>query len=133
VKAYLDQTVAKARKDGFVSTAFKRRRYIPEILSQNNQIKSFAERTAINAPIQGTASDIIKIAMCRIAEKLEHQKSAAKMILQVHDELVFEAPKEGVEELVQMVRREMEGAVSFEVPMSVSVKAGSNWLEMEEI
>ncbi len=133
VKEYLDETIKKARKDGFVSTYFKRRRYIPEIQSQNNQMKSFAERTAINAPIQGTASDIIKIAMRHISEWIEREKSSAKMLLQVHDELVFEVPKEELKSVSAVMKRLMQEAVSFDVPMDVSVKAGQNWLDMQEI
>ncbi|MBI4352303.1 MAG: DNA polymerase I [Candidatus Omnitrophica bacterium] len=133
VKEFLESLVEKARKEGFVSTAFKRRRYIPEISSRDARLKSFAERTAINAPIQGTASDIIKIAMRRIAGRLEKEGFLSKMILQVHDELVFEAPREELGRLVPMVVQEMQGAVSFKVPLQVSVKAGPNWLEMEEI
>jgi DNA polymerase-1 len=132
VKKYLDETLEGARKNGYVATYFKRRRYIPEILSQNGQIKSFAERTATNAPIQGTASDIIKIAMRRIAEKLVAAKMSSKMILQVHDELLFEVPKKEVKALVAMVREEMEGACRFDVPMDVSISVGPNWLDMED-
>ena len=88
---------------------------------------------AINAPIQGTASDIIKIAMRTIAEELFKKKLESKMVLQVHDELLFEAPKSELETLVSLVVREMQGAVSFKVPMKVSVKAGPNWLDMEEV
>ncbi len=132
VKKYLDDVVEKARKDGFVSTYFKRRRYIPEILSRNPRVKSFAERTAINAPIQGTASDIIKIAMRHIADHLAKKQLKSKMMLQVHDELLFEAPKEELKALVSMVVKEMQGAVSFKVPMKVSVKVGPNWLDMKE-
>ena len=132
VKKYLDDVVEKARKDGFVSTYFKRRRYIPEILSRNPRVRSFAERTAINAPIQGTASDIIKIAMRHIADHVAKKKLKSKMMLQVHDELLFEAPKEELKVLVSMAVKEMQGAVSFKVSMKVSVKVGPNWLDMKE-
>ena len=132
VKGFLDETIERVKKDGFVSTYFKRRRYIPEILSKDARLKSFAERTAINTPIQGTSSDVIKIAMNRIAERLKREKFEAKMILQVHDELLFEAPKPEQKELVAMAKCEMQGAVSFKVPMDVSVKVGPNWLDMEE-
>ncbi|MGH7198611.1 MAG: DNA polymerase I, partial [Candidatus Omnitrophota bacterium] len=133
VKRYLDATLEKARKDGFVSTYFKRRRYIPEILSKDPRARSFAERTATNAPLQGTASDIIKIAMNRIAAKLRDGGLRSRMILQVHDELLFEVPKKELKKLVALARAEMQGAVSFKVPMQVSVKAGPNWLDMEDI
>ncbi len=133
VKKYLDSTIEKARKDGFVATYFKRRRYIPEIHSRDPRMKSFAERTAINAPIQGTASDIIKIAMNSIAEKLREKHFKSQMILQVHDELLLEGPKTELENLVELVRNQMQSAVEFCVPMDVSVKAGPNWLDMKEI
>jgi DNA polymerase-1 len=133
VKQYLDETLSGARRDGFVATYFKRRRYIPEILSKDVRQKNFAERTAINAPIQGTASDIIKIAMIAIAQEIQKQKFESQMILQVHDELLFEVPKRELDRLVSMVRKKMCGAVSFKVPMEVSVKAGANWVDMEEL
>ena len=133
VKIYLEETMEKARKEGFVATYFKRRRYIPEILSKNPRVKSFAERTAINAPLQGTASDVIKIAMRRISERIQKDSFKAKMILQVHDELLFEAPKTELKNLVAMVKTQMTEAVHFKVPMEVSLKAGPNWLDMDEI
>ncbi len=132
VKKYLEETLEKARKEGYVSTCFKRRRYIPEILSKDIRMKKFAERTAINMPIQGTASDIIKIAMREIAARLAKEKFVSKMILQVHDELLFEVPKDELKDLVAMATREMQDAVSFKVPIKVSVKAGPNWLDMED-
>jgi DNA polymerase-1 len=131
VKQYLDETTERARKDGFVSTLFKRRRYIPEILSKDPRMKSFAERTAINAPIQGTASDIIKIAMRDIAGALKKKRLQTRMLLQVHDELLFEGPKAETDELVALAREKMQGAVSFRVPIVVTVKAGPNWLDTE--
>lgn len=133
VKKYLDGTIEGARKNGFVTTYFKRRRYIPEILSKDVRVKNFAERTAINAPIQGTASDIIKIAMNRIDEKLRKKNFESKMISQVHDELLFEGPKTELKSLAKLVADEMQGAVEFDVPMRVSMKAGPNWLDMEEV
>ena len=112
---------------------FKRRRYIPEIASKDGRFRSFAERTANNAPLQGTASDVIKIAMNAIAARLRAEHFKSKMILQVHDELLFDGPKAEQEKLVKLVREEMEGAVQFKVPMDVSISAGPNWLEMEEV
>lgn len=133
VKRYLDETLEFARKHGFVETVFKRRRYIPEIASKDGRFRSFAERTATNAPLQGTASDVIKIAMNAIAAKLREEKFKSKMILQVHDELLFDGPKAEQAKLVKLVRQEMEGAVKFKVPMDVSIAAGPNWLEMEDV
>ena len=133
VKQYLDETLEKARKNGYVSTFFKRRRYVPEILSKEIRVKRFAERTAINMPIQGTASDIIKIAMREIAQKLVKDQFESRMILQVHDELLFESPKKEVNNLVAMITNEMQSAVAFKVPMKVSVKVGPNWLDMNDV
>ncbi len=133
VKAYLDSSIEKAKKDGFVSTAFKRRRYIPEIHSSDPRVRSFAERTAINAPLQGTASDVIKIAMIRIAGLFEKKGIKTKMISQVHDELLFEGPQAEIKQIADLVRREMSGAADFVVPLDVSVKIGPNWLDMKEI
>ncbi|MBI3251707.1 MAG: DNA polymerase I [Candidatus Omnitrophica bacterium] len=133
VKKYLDGTIEFARKNGYVATFFDRRRYIPEIASRDPRLKSFAERTAINAPLQGTASDIIKIAMNRIAARLEKEGLRSRMILQVHDELLFEAPRSETRKLVGLVKEEMTGAAEFKVPMDVSVKAGPNWLDMNPI
>ncbi len=133
IKACLDGMLEKARKDGFVTTVFKRRRYIPEIASRDPRMKSFAERTAINAPMQGTASDIIKIAMIQIEEDLAAKKMKSRMLFQVHDELLFEGPKTELKELAALVKSRMQGAVKFKVPMDVSLKAGPNWLDMEEV
>jgi DNA polymerase-1 len=133
VKKYLDETLEFARKKGYVETEFKRRRYIPEILSKDPRSKSFAERTATNTPIQGTSSDVIKIAMNQIAAALEKGRYASRMILQVHDELIFEVPKSELDRLVELAREKMQGAVKFKVPMKVSVKAGPNWLDMEDL
>ncbi len=133
VKHYLDETIQKARKDGYVTTFFKRRRYIPEISSKDPRFRSFAERTAINTPIQGTSSDVIKIAMKNVAARLATLGFKSRMIVQVHDELLFDVPKDELKKLTALVTAEMQGAVSFKIPMKVSVKAGPNWLDMEEI
>jgi len=133
VKHFLDETLEHARQDGFVSTVFNRRRYIPEIASRDPRLKSFAERTAINAPIQGTASDIIKIAMKRLSDRIADEHKPYRMILQVHDELLFEVPESQVRGAAKLVADEMSDAVDFKVPMDVSVKAGPSWLDMEDI
>lgn len=132
VKGYLDGTMEKARRDGYVETLFKRRRYIPDIVSKDPRARSFAERTAINAPIQGTASDVIKIAMLRIDERLRADGYRSRMVLQVHDELLFETPRRELDRLVGMVRAQMQGAVELKVPLSVSIAAGPNWLDTED-
>ncbi|MBD3288945.1 DNA polymerase I [candidate division KSB1 bacterium] len=129
VKAYIDRTIAEARENGYVTTLMKRRRYLPEINNRNRRVREFAERTAINTPIQGSAADLIKIAMIRISDKIKKMKLDAKMILQVHDELLFEVVKDQVEEMEQMVRHEMENAIELSVPVKVDVGIGSNWLE----
>ncbi|MDI6726118.1 MAG: DNA polymerase I [Smithellaceae bacterium] len=129
VKAYLEGILAGARKDGYVSTLFHRIRYLPEIVSGNAPVRQFAERTAINTPIQGTAADLIKLAMVRIALRLRRQKMKAAMIMQVHDELVFEAPREEREELIALVREGMEGVAKLAVPLKVDIASGNNWDE----
>lgn len=132
VKDYLDASVEAAREVGYVTTLFGRRRFLPEIRSRNHQMRSFAERTAMNTPIQGTAADIIKIAMVRIAARLRARPSTA-MLLQVHDELIFETPGTDLAEAGEVVRREMTGAAALRVPLVVEIKAGPNWCDVREI
>jgi len=132
VKNYIEKIVVQARKDGFVSTLLNRRRYLPEINSKNGSVRGFAERIAINTPIQGTSADIIKVAMIRIREKLKAAGSKAKMSLQIHDELLFEVPEEEVDELSHLAKKEMEGAVSLNVPVVADIKVGKNWRDLEE-
>jgi DNA polymerase-1 len=129
VKAYLEGQVEFARETGYVETIFKRRRYVPELRERNFNIRAFGERVAQNAPIQGSAADLIKIAMIRIHEALRAPDVNARMLLQVHDELVFEVPGPEVETVTALVRREMEGAASLSVPLVVDVGVGDNWLE----
>nr|MBN2277994.1 DNA polymerase I [candidate division Zixibacteria bacterium] len=127
IKKYMDETIERARRDGFVTTLFNRIRYLPEINAKNFQVRQFAERTAINTPIQGTAADMIKVAMIRIHNKLAKMKS--RMILQVHDELIFDAPVDEIDELKEIVRRGMEQAVELKVPVVADIGVGQNWLE----
>jgi DNA polymerase-1 len=127
IRKYIDTTIETARKNGFVTTLFNRLRYLPEINSKNFQVRQFAERTAINTPIQGTAADMIKIAMIHIYDKIKNWKS--KMVLQVHDELVFDAHKSELNELKELVKYEMEAAVKLKVPVTVDIGVGPNWLE----
>ena len=115
--------VEKAREDGYVTTLLKRRRYIPEINSDNRRIREFAERTAINTPIQGSAADMIKVAMINIHRRIQKESLQAKMILQVHDELVFDVPKEELDRIKQIVQSEMENAMKLDVPVKVEVGA----------
>ncbi len=129
VRAYLDSAVESARTKGYAETLFGRRRYIPELRDKNFNIRAFGERTAQNTPIQGSAADLIKVAMIRIAAGLRRQAMQSAMLLQVHDELVFEAPAEELAELERVVRQEMEGAAELHVPLLVEVGRGRNWLE----
>ncbi len=129
VRAYLDGVLEQARKEGFVTTLLNRRRNLPEIRSANTAVRQFAERTAINTPIQGTAADLIKIAMVNIARLLEKKKMTSAMIMQVHDELIFEVPLEEKETVTALIRREMEGVIRLRVPLQVGIAWGRNWDE----
>lgn len=129
VKRYMDDAIEKAKVNGYVETLLHRRRYLPDINSKNGNVRGFAERNAINAPIQGTAADIIKIAMVRIDERLRRENMRAEMILQVHDELNFNCPPYEVERLKVILREEMEGAYQLDVPLRVDIGEGDNWLE----
>jgi len=129
VKTYLDRILKEAQKQHYVTTLMKRRRYIPEINSKNLTVRQFAERTAINAPIQGTAADLIKVAMLSISNRLTKEKLKAKMIMQVHDELVFEVPEKELEAVAQMVKEEMENVMELTIPLKVEVHWGKTWNE----
>ena len=112
-----------------METLFRRRRYLPEIHSSNFNIRSFAERTAMNSPIQGTAADILKVAMIELDRELKERNFQAKLLLQVHDELIFEVPAEEVESLQSLVEEVMENAVSLSVPLKADSNIGNNWYE----
>jgi DNA polymerase-1 len=127
VKRFIDQTIAEVRRTGVARTLFGRERPIPDINSRNPNARGFAERTAVNSPLQGTAADLIKLAMIRIAAALESGGLEAKMLLQVHDELVFEAPPAEVPALSKMVKHEMENAAALKVPLLADVASGVNW------
>lgn len=129
VRAYLDSSVTFAREHGYVETIFKRRRYIPELRDRNFNIRAFGERTAANSPIQGSAADLIKIAMIRIRNRLLDERLSARMLLQVHDELVLEVPSDELEAATILVRYEMEHAATLSVPLIVDVGSGKNWVE----
>lgn len=129
VQAWIALTVERARKDGFVCTMLGRRRQLPEINSQNGQRRAFAERTAVNTPIQGTAADMIKLAMVNIARRLKEAGLKSRMILQVHDELLFEVREGEMPKVKKMVKEEMEGAVELDVPVVVEMGQGGNWFE----
>ncbi|NUM76169.1 DNA polymerase I [candidate division KSB1 bacterium] len=129
VNEFIMGIIADAHKNGYVTTMLGRRRYLPDINSDNQRVREAAERTAINTPIQGTAADLIKIAMINIQRRLHKEKMQARMILQVHDELVFEAPHAEIEKLRELVVAEMGGAVRLDVPVKIDVGVGKNWLE----
>jgi DNA polymerase-1 len=133
VRAYLDAQIEQARRLGYVQTLLGRRRYIPEMASPDPMIRQLGERMAINAPIQGTAADLIKHAMIQLAEALSAKRLRSRMILQVHDELVCEGPIPEREELVQWLRSVMEHAIELSVPVRVTVKTGPNWLELTDV
>jgi DNA polymerase I len=128
VREYLDSMVAFAREHGYVQTIFHRRRYIPELRDRNFNIRAFGERTAANSPIQGSAADLIKVAMIQIHSAIEARKLNSRMLLQVHDELVFEVPGPELDELTQLVKHEMEHAATLSVPLVVDLGIGDNWL-----
>lgn len=129
VKEYIDNTIREAKGNGFVQTIFGRKRYLPDINSANATVRSLAERNAINAPLQGSAADIIKIAMARVARRLREEGLRSKMILQVHDELIVDTLRSEKERVAQILREEMEGAASLLVPLTVDVGEGENWLD----
>jgi DNA polymerase-1 len=129
VRAYLDSCVQHARTHGYVQTIFGRRRYVPEVRERNFNIRAFGERVAANSPIQGSAADLIKIAMVRVATAMRERGLEANMLLQVHDELVFEAPERDIPALTELVKAEMEGAAHLAVPLVVDIGTGANWLE----
>ncbi|HWZ28657.1 MAG TPA: DNA polymerase I [Gemmatimonadales bacterium] len=132
VRAWLDRTVAEARQRGYTETIFGRRRYIPELKDKNFNMRAFGERTATNSPLQGSAADLIKVAMIRIAAGLSEGRLATRMLLQVHDELVFEVPEGEQDHAAALVKREMEGAAKLRVPLVVSVGTGPNWVEAKD-
>lgn len=129
VRDYMDRVVQQAKADGYVTTAFGRRRYLPELSSSNFNTRSFGERVARNMPIQGTAADIIKLAMIRVQQRLEREGLKARLILQVHDELICEAPPQECQQVAALLKQEMEGAVQFDVPLTVDVHWGRTWYD----
>ncbi|MDQ8161463.1 MAG: DNA polymerase, partial [Gemmatimonadota bacterium] len=128
VKAFLDRCVVEAREKGYAETLFNRRRYIPELRERNHNMRAFGERVAANAPIQGSAADLIKIAMIRVHRALAGEGLASRMLLQVHDELVFELPVEEQGPLAALVKREMEAAATLHVPLLVEMGIGDDWV-----
>lgn len=129
LKAYMTSQVEFAREKGYVETVLNRRRYLKDINSRNAMVRSGAERNAVNAPIQGSAADIIKLAMINIHNRFEAEGFKSKMLLQVHDELVFDAHKEELEIIRPIIKHEMENAFKMSVPLDVEIDLGENWLE----
>lgn len=127
VRDYMEQIVKSAKKDGYVATMFGRRRYLPELSSSNYNVRSFGERVALNMPIQGAAADIMKIAMINVSAALEEAELESKIVLQVHDELIVEAPESEVERVKEILKREMENAVQLDIPLTVDAHSGGNW------
>ncbi|MCL6588169.1 MAG: DNA polymerase I, partial [Anoxybacillus sp.] len=129
VKRYMEDIVQQAKQTGYVTTLLQRRRYLPDITSRNFNLRSFAERTAMNTPIQGSAADIIKKAMIDLAERLQKEGMRARILLQVHDELILEAPKDEVERLTKIVPEVMEHAIELRVPLKVDYHYGPTWYD----
>jgi len=132
VRRFLDMCIERARESGYAETLLGRRRYIPELQDRNRQVRSFGERTAMNSPIQGSAADLIKVAMVRLAAALADRKLAAALLLQVHDELVLEVPVDELDEVRTLVRRHMEGAAELQVPLVADVGVGDNWMDAKQ-
>ncbi len=131
VTRYMEETRAQARNKGYVETLLGHRRYVPEVLSPNRQTREAAERMAINMPVQGTSSDIIKVAMIDLHQEIKEKGFKSKLILQVHDELIFEVPLSEVEIMTPLIREKMSAAIKLDVPLKVDIKSGQNWGEME--
>jgi len=133
VARYMEKVVAQAREQGYVTTLLNRRRYLPDLFSSNFNVRSFGERTALNTPIQGTAADIIKVAMVRIFNLLREKQYKSSMILQVHDELIFDVVPEEIEEIKELTVDTMEHALTLDVPLKVDLKIGKDWYHMENV
>ena len=129
VRHYMEQVVEQAKEQGYVETIFGRRRYLPELSSSNFNLRSFGQRVARNMPIQGAAADIIKIAMVQVENRLELEGLKARLILQVHDELIVEAPEAEAEQVAKLLTEEMESAVSLAVPMVAESQIGKTWYD----
>ena len=131
VKRYLESTKQQARDKGYVQTLLGRRRSIPEINSPNRQVREAAERMAINMPVQGTSADIIKVAMVKLFKEMAERKLKSKMLLQVHDELLFEVPEDELVEMRRLIPDIMSNAIKLSIPVKVDIKVGPNWADMK--
>ena len=130
VRAYIERTIEEGRRDGYVSTILGRRRYMPGLASGNYMLRAAAEREATNAPLQGSAADLMKLAMVRVDRALADSGLDATMLLQIHDELIFEVRESDVNGVANLVRRHMEEAIALSVPLEVTLKTGRNWYEV---
>ena len=129
VRAYMDRVKEQAKKAGYVATLLGRRRWLPELKSSNYNLRSFGERVALNMPIQGTAADVMKLAMIRVAARLKAEGLRARLVLQVHDELIVECPQEETEQVKALLTQEMERAGQFSVPLVAEAGAGHSWAQ----
>ena len=130
VRNYIEQTIQEGRRNGYVSTVLGRRRYMPALASSNFMLRSAAEREATNAPLQGSAADLMKLAMVRVDRRLARERLDATMLLQIHDELIFDVRASALHEVAHLVRSEMEDALALSVPLEVTVKSGRNWYDV---
>jgi DNA polymerase-1 len=133
VRAYIERTIEEGRRNGYVSTILGRRRYMPGLTSGNYMLRSAAEREATNAPLQGSAADLMKLAMVRIDRALADANFETALLLQIHDELIFEVPAARRYEVADLVRDRMEGAMALSVPLEVTLKSGRNWYDVETL
>ena len=129
VRTFLDGTVAAAKRNVFATTLYGRKRHLPDILSRNANLRSFGERTAMNHPMQGTAADIIKLAMIAVDERMRDEGMESKLVLQIHDELDFEVPRAELDAMRALVKETMEGVAELSVPLVAEVSWGTNWAE----
>ena len=130
VQTYIEKSLEEARQKGYATTLLHRRRYLPDIHSPTVAIRQATERMAVNTPLQGTAADMIKVAMIHIQDRIEEFGLSSDMILQVHDELVFEVPEEELQKTISMIQNEMENVMDLSVPLKISVHSGKNWAEV---
>ena len=129
ISTFIQDTIASAREKGYVETLFGRRRYLPDITSRNATVRSLAERNAVNAPIQGTSADIIKLAMADVDRQMQARDLKSRMVLQIHDELVFDAVPEETDILEEIVTEKMQNVIQLSIPLTVECNYGKNWLE----
>jgi DNA polymerase-1 len=130
VKAYINSVYKEIEEKGFVTTILGRRRYLPDFRNPNPQLREFAQRQAVNSPIQGSCADLIKLAMVRIYREFTEKKMSSKLIMQIHDELVFDVQPDELDKLKEIVKRNMEQSIKLNVPIEVKIKVGKNWAQV---